>query len=67
MKILNTKQSVAVPEGIEASVKARVVTVKGPRGTLERSFRHLAIDIYMPDANTITVIDLTILRYKVQL
>merc|ERR1712061_568338 len=29
--------------------------IKGPRGTLDRSFRHLAIDIFMPDKNTITV------------
>ena len=60
MKILNTKQSVTIPEGVEASVKARVVTIKGPRGTLDRSFRHLAIDIFMPDKNTITVKSLTL-------
>ena len=44
MKILNVKQSVEVPEGVEASVKARTVTIKGARGTLVRSFRHLAVD-----------------------
>merc|ERR1712168_1351037 len=55
MKILNVKQTVDVPDGVEASVKARVVTVSGPRGKLERSFRHLAVDIYMPDKNTLTV------------
>merc|ERR1712007_347058 len=55
MKILNTKQSVTIPDGVDVSVKARVVTIKGPRGTLERSFRHLAIDIFMPDKKTITV------------
>merc|ERR1711997_355083 len=41
--------------GIEASVKSRVVTVKGARGSLTKSFKHLAIDIYMPDKNTIKV------------
>merc|ERR1711881_54492 len=44
-----------IPDGVEASVKARVVTIKGARGTLDRSFRHLAIDIFMPDKQTITV------------
>merc|ERR1712080_325170 len=34
---------------------ARVVTVKGARGTLDKSFRHLAVDIFMPDPKTITV------------
>ena len=62
MKILNTKQSVTIPDGVEASVKARVVTIKGPRGSLDRSFRHLAVDIFMPDKTTITVISLTILN-----
>ena len=56
MKLLNTKQSVTVPEEVECSVKARVVTVKGARGTLVRSFRHLAVDIFMSDKNTVTVI-----------
>merc|ERR1711963_88142 len=55
MKILNVKQTVDIPDGVEASVKARNVTIKGPRGTLTRSFRHLAVDIFMPDAKSITV------------
>merc|ERR1712107_831612 len=46
---------VTVPEGLKASVKSRVVTVTGPRGTLVNSFKHLAIDIYMKDKNTIKV------------
>ena len=53
MKELNSFQLVTVPEGIEASVKSRVVTVKGSRGSLTKSFKHLAIDIYMTDKNTI--------------
>ena len=55
MKILNTKQSVTIPDEVDVSVKARVVTVKGARGTLDKSFRHLAVDIFMPDPKTITV------------
>merc|ERR1712055_1079008 len=38
-----------------ASVKARAVTVKGPRGSLTECFKHLAVDIYMPDKKTIKV------------
>jgi len=55
MKELNSFELVTVPEGLEASVKARVVTVKGPRGTLVKSFKHLAMDIYMTDKMTIKV------------
>ena len=55
MKILNAKQSMDIPDGVECKVKARVVTIKGPRGTLVRSFRHLAIDIYMEGPTKLTV------------
>merc|ERR1712008_279743 len=41
--------------GVEASVKSRVVTVKGPRGTLKKEIRHLAVDIFMVDKKTIKV------------
>merc|ERR1711893_399433 len=33
--------------GLECKVKSRKVTIKGPRGTLIRSFRHLSVDIRM--------------------
>ena len=55
MKVLNTHQTVSVPEGIEMSVKSRVVTVKGSRGTLSKSFKHLAVDIFMPTKDTVRV------------
>merc|ERR1712099_51581 len=55
MKVINTNQSVTIPEDVDASVKSRVVTVKGPRGTLVKSFKHLAVDISMPDKKTVRV------------
>ena len=55
MKEINTFQLVKVPEGIEASVKSRAVTVKGPRGSLTKAFKHLAVDIYKVDKDTIKV------------
>merc|ERR1712080_286113 len=55
MKLLNAKQTVTILEGCDFSVKARVVTVKGPRGTLVRNFKHLPVDIYMTDKNTLVV------------
>merc|ERR1712228_520224 len=48
-------QSVTVPDEVDVSVKSRVVTVKGARGTLVKSFKHLAVDISMPDKKTVIV------------
>merc|ERR1712117_145454 len=55
MKVINTNQSVTVPDEVDVSVKSRVVTVKGSRGTLVKSFKHLAVDISMPDKRTVRV------------
>ena len=46
MKTIVANQAVKLPAEVEVSVKARKVTVKGPRGVLRRSFKHLAVDIY---------------------
>ena len=40
---------------VEVTVKSRVVKVTGPRGSLTKSFRHMSIDLYMPDAKTVKV------------
>ena len=55
MKEINTNQSVTVPSDVDVSVKSRVVTVKGPRGTLIKSFKHLALDTSMPTKKTVRV------------
>ena len=34
MKLIKASQSLAIPEGVELSVKARKIRVKGPRGAL---------------------------------
>merc|ERR1712002_908833 len=48
-------QLITVPEELDATVKSRAVTIKGPRGSLTKSFKHLAVDIYMTNKNTIKV------------
>lgn len=45
MKQIVTNQTVKIPEGLTVTVRSRLVTVKGPRGVLKRSFKHLALDI----------------------
>ena len=41
MKILKSQRVLPVPDGVEVSLKARKITVKGPRGTLFRDFTHV--------------------------
>jgi ribosomal protein L6P/L9E len=55
MREINSNQMVTLPKGVGCHVKARVVTVTGPRGKLEKSFRHLAMDIYMINRKKIMV------------
>ena len=38
-------RTVEIPEGVEVNVEGKVVTVKGPLGTLERDFSHAPVDI----------------------
>ena len=45
MKTVLASRTIDVPEGIEVDVKSREVTVKGPRGTLFKSFKHQSMDL----------------------
>jgi large subunit ribosomal protein L9e len=45
MKTLKATRTLTVPDGVTVTVKSRVVTVTGPRGTLKRDFGHLSIDL----------------------
>nr|CAD7416290.1 unnamed protein product [Timema poppensis] len=47
MKQIVTNQTVKIPLGLTVTVKSRLITVKGPRGILKRSFKHLALDIHV--------------------
>ena len=47
MKQILGKQEVKIPKRLKCTVKNRVVTIKGPRGILKRSFRHLSLNMYM--------------------
>ena len=44
-----------VPAGVTVEVKARKVSVTGPRGTLTREFKHIQIDIVKQDPETVRV------------
>lgn len=55
MRLINSNQVVKLPKGVGAKVSARIVTIRGPRGTLTRDFRHLAMDIRMINRKKIMV------------
>lgn len=50
-----SNQTVKIPKDVTVSVKARRITVTGPRGTLKRAFKHLSIDMYMVNKRLIKV------------
>jgi large subunit ribosomal protein L9e len=45
MRTINLSQSVTIPENVQVSVKASVVTVIGSRGRLVKNFRHALLDM----------------------
>ncbi|KAK9823959.1 hypothetical protein WJX72_006657 [[Myrmecia] bisecta] len=47
MKVIVASRTLEIPDGVSLEVKARQVRVKGPRGTLTRDFKHLAVDLYL--------------------
>jgi hypothetical protein len=42
--ILKTEE-LDIPDGVDVTIKSRLVTVKGPRGTLTKNLRHADVDI----------------------
>ena len=47
MKFLLTEEYVAIPEGVKVNIKARVVTIEGPKGKIVKNFKHVACDFKM--------------------
>eukprot|EP00005_Dracoamoeba_jomungandri_P001163 CAMPEP_0174259892 /NCGR_PEP_ID=MMETSP0439-20130205/8658_1 /TAXON_ID=0 /ORGANISM="Stereomyxa ramosa, Strain Chinc5" /LENGTH=190 /DNA_ID=CAMNT_0015343969 /DNA_START=41 /DNA_END=613 /DNA_ORIENTATION=+ len=45
MKTVLAQQEVLIPDNVTVSVKARVISVTGPRGTLTRRFKHIRGEI----------------------
>ena len=45
MKDIYKEEEFDIPEGVEVSIKSRYITVKGPRGTLTKSLRHIDMEI----------------------
>ncbi|KAF8897641.1 ribosomal protein L6, alpha-beta domain-containing protein [Infundibulicybe gibba] len=52
--VLKTEE-LDIPEGIEVSIKSRLITVTGPRGTLTKNIRHVDMDIRLLKGKTTKV------------
>ena len=42
---INTSRTIKIPKGVTVQIKSRRVRVKGPRGVLERDFRHINCEL----------------------
>jgi len=47
MKTIKASRTLKIPTNIRLTVKNRVVRVKGPRGTLQKDFGHIKIDLVL--------------------
>jgi large subunit ribosomal protein L9e len=45
MKDIYKEEEFEIPEGVSVSIKSRLITVKGPRGELTKSLRHIDMEI----------------------
>ncbi|XP_057313196.1 60S ribosomal protein L9-like [Hydractinia symbiolongicarpus] len=55
MKTILASQTVTIPDGVSIKMNGRSITVKGPRGTLHKSFSHLNLELTRVNKKTIRV------------
>ncbi len=51
MRDISKIEEFAIPKEVEITVKARKITVKGPRGTLNKDLRHINLEIQKIGSN----------------
>lgn len=55
MKPILKTDHVNIPEGVKVEISSRLVKVTGPRGTLEREFKHVSVEMTMINPNKLRV------------
>jgi Ribosomal protein L6 len=57
--VLKTEE-LDIPNGVDVTVKSRIITVKGPRGTLTKNVRHIDMDIRLLKAKAANKVTLAV-------
>lgn len=55
MKYIQSEQILDVPEGVHFEIKARIVSVTGPRGTLKKDLKHIDVAFHKISSNQIKI------------
>jgi large subunit ribosomal protein L9e len=54
-RYIHSEESLTVPEGVKVNIKARNITVEGPRGKLTKNLGHLSVSFKQQDKNIIKI------------
>jgi len=60
MRDVHSTEELDIPEGVDVAVKSRIITVKGPRGTLTKNVRHIDMDIRLVKTKNTTKVTLAV-------
>mmetsp|Transcript_23486 Transcript_23486/g.57538 ORF Transcript_23486/g.57538 Transcript_23486/m.57538 type:complete len:190 (-) Transcript_23486:63-632(-) len=55
MRLIQSQRTLEIPEGVTVDIDARNVTVTGERGTLNRSFKHVSVELTKEGDNKIVL------------
>jgi len=60
MRDIHSTEELDIPEGVDVAIKSRIITVKGPRGTLVKNVRHIDMDIRLVKAKSASKVTLAV-------
>ena len=60
MKEIYKEESLPIPDGVKVEIKSRTITVTGPRGTLTKAIKHIAMDVQVVRTKKASVVKLVV-------
>ena len=64
MKYIVHSEKINIPDGVTVECKARVVTVKGPRGTVTKNLKHVKVELNVDKKEKCVVVSIYMNTYK---